>query len=353
MPMSALVTRTMPNSASRYSPVARTTTSSVPRIALKRVKTLALTMSATVRRVSSVTTLTNPWRCRSSTSARVSPRSGSAPDGTGAALDAGSAATSRDDEASSIPGAYGGDGRPGLVLLAGPPAASLSSGHRLARLRRRGTGMFVQIIEGRTKDGKALMAHGDTWEQRGRGGRRRVPRGDGWRHRGRPSDLDRALRVGGGRPCQQRAARARAWWTEMAKHYDGEPTFTESSDVSEFMGGGSDDAGFVQVMKSKGVDRATVEKMDELFEQYTDLRPDLLGGVRIWTGKDSCVDVAYFTSEAEARGARRPRCRRSCRRRWPAWQAAWARPSTSTSRNRTCAEPDEVLGIMLSVSVTL
>ena len=31
------------------------------------------------------------------------------------------------------------------------------------------------------------------------------------------------------------------------------------------------------------------------------LRPDLLGGLRIWTGKDSCVDVAYFTSEAEAR----------------------------------------------------
>jgi hypothetical protein len=67
------------------------------------------------------------------------------------------------------------------------------------------------------------------------------------------------------------------------------------------MGGGSDDAGFVQVMKSTGVDRAQVEKMDAAFEPFAGQRPDLLGGLRIWTGPDSCVDVAYFTSEAEAR----------------------------------------------------
>ena len=87
----------------------------------------------------------------------------------------------------------------------------------------------------------------------------------------------------------------------MAKLYDGEPTFTESSDVTEWMGGGSDDAKFVQVMKSTGVDRAQVEKMDAIFERFADQRPDLLGGLRIWTGRDSCVDVAYFTSEEEAR----------------------------------------------------
>ena len=67
------------------------------------------------------------------------------------------------------------------------------------------------------------------------------------------------------------------------------------------MGGGSDDAGFVQVMKSTGVDRVQIDKMDALFEPFADQRPDLLGGFRIWTGQDSCVDVAYFTTEAEAR----------------------------------------------------
>jgi hypothetical protein len=67
------------------------------------------------------------------------------------------------------------------------------------------------------------------------------------------------------------------------------------------MGGGSNDAGFVQVMKSTGVDRSQVEKMDAAFEPFADQRPDLLGGLRIWTGSDSCIDVAYFTSEEEAR----------------------------------------------------
>ena len=31
-------------------------------------------------------------------------------------------------------------------------------------------------------------------------------------------------------------------------------------------------------------------------------RPDLIGGVRVWTGETSTVEVNYFTSEAEARG---------------------------------------------------
>ena len=92
-----------------------------------------------------------------------------------------------------------------------------------------------------------------------------------------------------------------AWFEEMAKLYDGEPAFTESTDVTEWMGGGSNAAGFVQVMKSTGVDRAAVERMDEVFEPYAKERPDLLGGLRIWTGPDSCFDVAYFTSEEDAR----------------------------------------------------
>jgi len=41
--------------------------------------------------------------------------------------------------------------------------------------------------------------------------------------------------------------------------------------------------------------------MDAVFEAHGAVRPDVLGGQRIWTGPDSCIDVAYFTSEADAR----------------------------------------------------
>jgi hypothetical protein len=59
-----------------------------------------------------------------------------------------------------------------------------------------------------------------------------------------------------------------AWWAEMSKYYDGEIHFTESSDVQEFLGAGSDEAGFVQIMKSRGVDRARRARLDEQFEKF-------------------------------------------------------------------------------------
>ncbi len=161
--------------------------------------------------------------------------------------------------------------------------------------------MFVQVIEGRTSDPAALIEHGDRWERDVRPGAigfLGVTAGvtaDGRAVTIARFEDEASARANADRPEQT------AWAEGMVKLYDGEPTFTESSDVTEWMGGGSNDAGFVQVMKSTGVDRAQVEKMDAAFEPFADQRPDILGGLRIWTGPDSCVDVAYFTTEAEAR----------------------------------------------------
>jgi hypothetical protein len=161
--------------------------------------------------------------------------------------------------------------------------------------------MFVQIIEGRTGNPDALIDHGDRWQREVRPGAiGYLGVTSGVTADGRAIAIVRfedesSARANAARPEQT------AWFEGMAKLYDGDVSFTESSDTTEWLGGGSDEAGFVQVMKSTGVDRARVEKMDEAFEPFAHLRPDLLGGLRIWTGPDSCVDVAYFTSEAEAR----------------------------------------------------
>jgi hypothetical protein len=161
--------------------------------------------------------------------------------------------------------------------------------------------MFVQIIEGRTSNARALIEHGERWQTDVRPGAiGYLGVTAGVTADGRAVAIVRfkdeeSARANAARPEQT------AWFQEMAKLYAGEPSFAESSDTTEWLGGGSDDAGFVQVMKSTGVDRAAVEAMDKAFESYTHLRPDVLGGLRIWTGTDSCVDVAYFTSEAEAR----------------------------------------------------
>jgi len=162
--------------------------------------------------------------------------------------------------------------------------------------------MFVQIIEGTTTNADALMAAGDAWQEEVRPGAigyLGVTAGvaDG----GRAFSLVRFEDEASARANSERPEQG-AWFEKhLATAYTAPPTFTESSDITEFMGGGSNDAGFVQVMKTKGVDRAEIERLDEVFEKFVDQRPDILGGIRAWISADSCIDVMYFTSEAGAR----------------------------------------------------
>ena len=162
--------------------------------------------------------------------------------------------------------------------------------------------MFVQIIEGTTSNPDALVAAGDAWDAEVRPGAigflgvTAGVTGDGKAFTLVRFEDEAAAKANSERPEQG------AWFEKhLASAYDAPPSFTESSDITEFFGGGSNDAGFVQVMKSNGVDRAEIERLDTVFDKYVDERPDIIGGLRAWTGKDSCIDVMYFTSEAEAR----------------------------------------------------
>jgi hypothetical protein len=161
--------------------------------------------------------------------------------------------------------------------------------------------MFVQIMEGRTSDPAALRAQGAAWQKDlGPGAVGFLGVTGGITDDGRTISIVRFDSESAARRNSERPEQS-AWWEQMSKLFDGEVSFTESSDVTEWMGGGSNDAGFVQIMKSKNVDRAKLEEMDKTFEKFAGERPDILGGLRAWTGADSCVDVMYFTSEADAR----------------------------------------------------
>jgi len=161
--------------------------------------------------------------------------------------------------------------------------------------------MFVQIIEGKTSDAEGLKRQGERWQAELRPGAKGfLGVTSGVTADGRTITIVRFESESAARANSQRPEQG-AWFAETAKYYDGDPTFTESSDVEEFLGGGTDKAGFVQVMKTKNVDRATMRKLDEQFEKFQSLRPDLLGSFRVWTGPKSCIEAAYFTSEAEAR----------------------------------------------------
>jgi hypothetical protein len=93
-----------------------------------------------------------------------------------------------------------------------------------------------------------------------------------------------------------------AWYDEFQRSFEGAVEFAETGDVSTHVAGGSDAAGFVQAMKVSGVDRQRVEAADREFEDIAPrVRPDLIGGLRVWTAADGFVEANYFTNEHDAR----------------------------------------------------
>ncbi len=161
--------------------------------------------------------------------------------------------------------------------------------------------MFVQIITGRTTDPDGLRRQFDRWVEELRPGAVGfLGSTGGITPDGRFITLARfadeaAARANSDRPEQT------AWWNETEKYLEG-AEFAESTDVESMLGGGSDQAGFVQVMQGQVRDRA---KMDALTATMTArlpaLRPDLLGSTTVWLPGGRYADVAYFTSEADAR----------------------------------------------------
>lgn len=163
--------------------------------------------------------------------------------------------------------------------------------------------MFVQIIEGKVSDKSGLHRQLDRWEAEVRPGAKGfLGSTSGVTDDGVGFAIARFESAAAAQANSERAEQS-AWWAETEKCFDGPVSFTDSEDVEEFLAGGSNNAGFVQVMKTpSGVDRAVVKDLDQQFAKHAATwRPDVIGGVRIWTSDTSTVEVNYFTSEAEAR----------------------------------------------------
>ena len=139
--------------------------------------------------------------------------------------------------------------------------------------------MFVQVIEGRVADAERLRQQLDRWNQELRPGAVGfLGTTGGVSDDGRGVFLARFDSAAEAKANSDRPEQGQ-WWADTASCFDGEVTFTDSEDVEMYLAGGSDDAGFVQVMKSSGVDRDKVHDMDRQFEEVAaQWRPDLIGG---------------------------------------------------------------------------
>jgi hypothetical protein len=163
--------------------------------------------------------------------------------------------------------------------------------------------MFVQFIEGRVRDAADLRDQLERW-------REEVTGGDGWLGTTAGVTTDGtafvAARFASAEAARTNAARPEqsAWWEATEALFDGEVGFEDHEEVSTFRGGGSDDAGFVQVIRGRVTDADAARRMfDEGLPD--DGRPDVLGGVAAFRHDGVYTTVVYFTSEGEARAGER------------------------------------------------
>lgn len=161
--------------------------------------------------------------------------------------------------------------------------------------------MFIQVIEGKTSDPEGFRRVLEEWGEKGREGAigflgvTTVIAADG--------SVVTMARFEDEEKAMQNSARPEI--TEMAGRLaelsDGPPTYHNCNEVETFLGGGSDDAGFVQFMIGTAVDKAKAQAAEkDATPMLSALRPDVLGGVTAWDGDWWCQAI-YFTSEAEAR----------------------------------------------------
>jgi hypothetical protein len=162
--------------------------------------------------------------------------------------------------------------------------------------------VFIQIIQGRCKDPEAMREMSERWR------RDLAPGATGWLG-GTYGITDDGMFVGVVRFESREAAMANSarpeqgeWWAEMQKMFDGPVEFHDCDDVTLLFDGGSDDAGFVQVIRGKVEDPSRLRAL--MASDPTELkrmRPEIIGATLAIEPDGTFTETVAFTDEESAR----------------------------------------------------
>jgi len=162
--------------------------------------------------------------------------------------------------------------------------------------------MFIQVIQGKVSDEAGLRRCLARWHsdlEPGADGYLGTTSGvcaDGTFIALARFDSEQAARRNSERPEQG------AWWAETEKCFEGDVRFVDCPDVRQWLNGGSDAAGFVQIMQGRSRDRDRMHAvMTQNAGRIQQLRPEIIGGTFSTFGDDGYVEAVYFRSEDEAR----------------------------------------------------
>lgn len=162
--------------------------------------------------------------------------------------------------------------------------------------------MFAQVIRGRARDEEALREQWSKWD------RELKPGADGFL--GSTAGVaDDGTFVAVARFDSEDAARRNSdrpeqgqWWQETSQHLESDVEFEDCPEMDTILGGGSDEAGFVQVIRGRCTDVDRARSLSGQMEaDLKERRPDLIGVSAAWQPDGHFTQLAYFRSEAEAR----------------------------------------------------
>ena len=162
--------------------------------------------------------------------------------------------------------------------------------------------MFIQVIQGKCTREEELRAHLERWrEEQG-------PKAEGWLG-GTYGFTDDHEFLGVVRFESREAAMANsereeqsAWARELMALMDGPVEFHDCDDVTLMLDGGSDDAGFVQVIRGKvdDVERAKAMLSRDATSLH-EMRPEIIGATMAVEEDGTFTETVFFTDEASAR----------------------------------------------------
>ena len=162
--------------------------------------------------------------------------------------------------------------------------------------------MFIQIIQGRCRDTDRLHQLSDEWQQK------LGPTAAGWLG-GTYGVTDDGEFVGVVRFESKDAARQNSdrpeqgeWWSRMQECFEDEVAFHDCDEATMFLDGGSDDAGFVQVIQGRLTDPERFRHfMEQPMDTLHEARPDIIGGTIAIDADGFFTQTVAFRSEEEAR----------------------------------------------------
>ena len=165
--------------------------------------------------------------------------------------------------------------------------------------------MFIQVLQGTVTDAGAIQARFTLWDDE------LGPTADGWlgATEGITDDGEfiavvrfqdeAAARRNSSRPEQGK------WWSDTRPLFSGDVVFHDYPNVTTYLGGGSDVAGFCQIVQGTytGEENPAAMGMDE--RRLTELRPEILGATLGWNDSGHFTQTVYFTSLEAARDGER------------------------------------------------